>query len=383
MKIALVIEQMDPSCGGRETSTAQIAAEMARRGQDVTVLCRRGRLDAAGVTVRELGRRWLSRSRRLRGFVADAQEEIRRNRYDIVHAMLPLPGANVYQPRGGTIPAQCRASLRRRTVLIRQLFKLAEPLNRCRAVLGAMERQIVADPKVLCLAVSEMVAEEFQRHYSRRDGVRVIYNAVDVPDPLGEQRADWRQRLRYKVGCGSDNTVFLTVANNFPLKGVARTIEAFASWYHSAPSRRGSRLVVVGREMPEGYQRHASLRDVGPAVVFVPPTENVFQWYAAADACILLSWYDPCSRVVLEAARWGVPSITTVFNGAAEVLADGGGVVVPSPNDRRAVIMAMDQMADPAARAKCQAVLASLYDRLSVSRHVEELLHAYQEWIGR
>lgn len=133
MKIALVIERMDASRGGRETSTSQIACELARRGEDVTILCQQGRSEPAGVTIKELGRRGLTRSRKLANFIADVEREISAGRYDIVHAMLPVPSSNVYQPRGGTIPGQLAASLRCRTVFVRPMLRLLKPLNRCRA----------------------------------------------------------------------------------------------------------------------------------------------------------------------------------------------------------------------------------------------------------
>ena len=124
MNVALVIERMDCSRGGRETSTAQIAACLARRGVRVTILCQSGSWRAEGVAVCELGRRGLTRRGRLRGFVADVQREIAGGEFDIVHAMLPVPGANVYQLRGGTIPAQRAASRRRRSAVLRCLSRL-------------------------------------------------------------------------------------------------------------------------------------------------------------------------------------------------------------------------------------------------------------------
>jgi UDP-glucose:(heptosyl)LPS alpha-1,3-glucosyltransferase len=246
-----------------------------------------------------------------------------------------------------------------------------------------MEQVVVSDPKVLCLPPSQMVAQELERYYGRREGVRVVYNAVDVPDPAGAPRAEWRQRLRGGMGLDDDAVVFLVVAMNFALKGVAESIIAFARWYHTRRGRRLARLVIVGREAPEGYQRHANLRDVAGAVVFVPYAREVFQWYAAGDVCMLLSWYDPCSRVVLEAARWGIPSVTTIFNGAAELLAEGAGIAVRSPQDCKAIVGAMEQMADPDRRAAFSAACNRLADRLGIRRHVDELLQAYAELPGR
>jgi len=57
MKIALIIERMEPSRGGRETSTAQIAQRLAELGHSVTVLCQQGSWpsDSPGVEVVSLG----------------------------------------------------------------------------------------------------------------------------------------------------------------------------------------------------------------------------------------------------------------------------------------------------------------------------------------
>ncbi len=379
MRIALVIERMDPSRGGREASTAQIAAELAHRGQDVTVLCQTGRLDCPGVTVRQLGRRGLLRVAKARNFVADVRREIAAGDYDIVHATLPVPGANVYQPRGGTIPAQLDASLRRRSPLLAPAVSLASMLNLCRRHSGRLEAALVADDGVRCLAVSQMVADEFQRYYARTDGVRVVFNAVDAPPPDTPQRAEWRQEMRFRMGATGRTVVFLTVATNFVLKGVAEAIESFARFCHSRPGMPDARLVVVGREMVEGYQRHAALRDVAPLVVFAPPSREIFRWYAAADVCLLLSWYDPASRVVLEATRWGIPSITTACNGAGEVLAGGAGLVVPSPRARSAIVRAMEQMCDDDQRAACAAKCRQVAGELGISRHVDQLMAVYEE----
>ena len=245
--------------------------------------------------------------------------------------------------------------------------------------MGDLERQVVCDARTLCLAVSQMVADELDRHYGRRDGVRVIYNAVDVPDIDAETRAHWRQELRYRLGIGRGDTLFVTVAGNFRLKGVTETIVAFAEWVRGARSRRDARLVIVGGDWTESYQRFAGLRQVGGQVAFVPWTDEVFRWYSAADACVLLSWYDPCSRVVLEAVRWGVPAVTTRYNGASEVLQDGAGVVVDSPKDRAGVVAAMDVLADPDRRLRAIEACRAAADNLGIERHVDELLEAYGE----
>jgi len=376
MKVALVIERIDPHRGGRETSTAQVAAELARRGCDVTIVCQSGSWRGPGVEVRQVGARGISRTSRLRNFAADVARAIEGQGFDIVQATLPIPRANVYQPRGGTVPAQIAASLRRRSGPGRLLRRITEPLNACRRRMAAFERDLLTGRGAICVCVSRMVKDECLSYYGLQDGVEVVYNCVDAPPGDTEARDDDRRRVRGEIGAAPDDPVFLTVATNFELKGVAQAVEAFAQW-RSDSGCDGSRLVVVGRRGPNRHVKLAVDRGVGDAVVFAPPTEEIFQWYAAADAVILLSWYDPCGRVVLEAARWAIPSITTRFNGASEAFGDGGCIVVDSPLDTGAIVSAYAVLADPDARRKHSRACSRLGDYLGVERHVEELIDAY------
>ena len=384
MRIALVIERMDDFRGGRETSTGQIATVLASRGHEVEILCESGSWRGKGVEVVELGRRGLTRSGRLGKFIAAVQARMSSERYDIVHGMLPLPGANVYQLRSGTIPGRNAAARRRWGALAGIRVGLLGAMNLHRRRTADLERQVAGDPKTFCLAVSEMVAAEFHSAYGDSDRLRVIVNAVDLPPVDVEQRADWRQRLRFKMDVPSEGVVFLTVATNFRLKGIAELIAAFSKWIDRSRPTVPVRLVVVGRASVEGYQRMASMRNIAPITVFVPPVQNIYEWYAAADACVLLSWYDPCSRVVLEATRWGIPSLTTALNGASEVIAAcGGGVVVESPKDTAGIVAGLDALADPERREEMADACRATSDTLGMDRHVDQLLDVYREAVAR
>ena len=383
MKIALVIEHFDPSRGGREVSTAQVAMALARRGHDVTIFCQSCRDACDGVRVLPLKTHGLDRAQKLASFVKSVRGAAAEGDFDILHATLPVPGANVYQPRGGLLAAQAEAGLRRRRGWSRIAAALGRHLNPHRRKLRQLERKLLRNPNTLCLAVSEMVAREFLHYHGLRDGARVIYNAVDVPDIPDERRRQWRREFRQQVNAVPDGPLFLTVANNFVLKGVRETIDAFAQWYQSDSGVAGARLVIVGAGKARRYRLLAGRRGVGKQVAFPGQAENIFQWYAAADAVVLLSWYDPCSRVVLEAARWGIPSITTAYNGAGETLAGGAGIVVSSPRETAAVVEALADLADPARRAERSRACLALADRLGMDRHVDELLEVYAQITGK
>ncbi len=378
MRIALVIDRMDPARGGRETSTAEIAQRLADVGCRTTVYCTAAAWESPGVLVTPLGVRGPSRLIQFRNFTHDVIRVARERCEDVVHATFPLPGADVYQLRSGTIQAQREAALRRRGQVGRAIARAINPLNPRRAYLAHLEQKVFSDARAWLLPVSQMVAREILAVCPGRTRVRVVHNAVGPPNGEAESRWVRRAELRDRYGVSADEPVFLTIATNFELKGVAELIRAFAAWRRRRGAS-GGRLWIVGRGRPTRYMRLAARLGQVSTVQFFPATRDVFSRYAAADACVLLSWYDPCSRVVLEAMRMGLPSITTSQNGAADLLSGGAGVVVPTPRDQAAIVEALEQVVEPGARAAMQNACRMVESRISVETHVDALLEVYEQ----
>ncbi len=381
MKVALVIERMDERLGGKEVYTARIARALAQRGHAVTVVCQQaasaGLQAADGVEIIELGGAGLSKRGRLARFVQAAGQRTR-GQFDIVHAMLPLPGATIYQPHGGTIPGARTGRLASLTGARRILSNMGTAINPMRRLMARLERQVLADQRTCCLCVSDKVSRELAEHYGRRDNVRVIFNGVTMPPADDARRSQWRTQQRAQLGAGDGEALVLTVANNFRLKGVAQTIEAFAAW-QSQPNRRPARLVAVGQRDVSPYRRLARRLGVGEKVTFLPSCPDLLPWYAAADAVALLTWYDSCSLVLLEALCWGIPAVTTQCAGAACLVAQGGGAVLDSPREVARAARAMEELTSAAALARVQANCAAIAPGLGLYRHVDELAALYKE----
>ena len=375
MRIAFAIERLDPSRGGRERSTLEIARTLQCQGNEITVLCQESAVDDSSIRIRRLGPVSGSRVKRLRGFIADVQQVIRAKQFEIVHAMLPVPQADIYQIRSGTFPELRAAALRRRNVLSRGGALLAWHLNSYRSYLIELEQQVMRDRSVLCLPVSQAVAVEVARHYGRIKGVNVVYNGVACVRP-----PDWRlarQSRRQRLGLNDDDLMMLLPANDFRRKGVRETLVAFASWLKGQQKRPSAKLVVIGRESTAEYQRLAARLGCTDETVFADFDDDISSWFYAADACLLLSWYDPCSRVILESVRLGVPSVTTLMNGASEILRDGAGVVVSSPDSSAEVISAFNYLSQAKARAEMSEACSRIEGRLSIDSHVARLQAIY------
>ena len=83
--------------------------------------------------------------------------------------------------------------------------------------------------------------------------------------------------------------------------------------------------------------------------------------YWSSDFFVLPTYYDPCSLVVFEALACGLPVITTVCNGAGELMTDGReGYVITAPDALGELSAALDHMTDDEARARMSAHAARL-----------------------
>jgi UDP-glucose:(heptosyl)LPS alpha-1,3-glucosyltransferase len=102
-------------------------------------------------------------------------------------------------------------------------------------------------------------------------------------------------------------------------------------------------------------------------------------YYSAADLLVHPTYYDPCSRVVLEALLWGLPCVTTRFNGAAEVLEDGiTGRVIADPDDTAALAAAAAEASAASYRQALAERQPRLRHDLSAARHAAEVIRLYE-----
>ena len=161
-------------------------------------------------------------------------------------------------------------------------------------------------------------------------------------------------RERFKSLPGQ--TVGLMIAQHFRQKGLPQAIEALAKI-----DKRIS-LLIVGRDNPARKEKFSpSVSGVSDRVIFAGTTDSPADFYAAADFFILPTSYDSCSLVVLEALAMGLPIISTIFNGACEIMTGGAeGFVLQDPKNVPAQAEAMAKMLDPTRRAAMKAAALAL-----------------------
>lgn len=374
MKIGLVIERMEPWRGGAETSTNEIARLLSQRGHDVHIITGTHLVDTPGLTVHRIPTTTLLRPLRTATFVRRAADFVQRGGYNVVLATSPLPNADVYEPRGGLMGETLERNIATRTSKPRRMLKQALMATSMRQrSLHDLERAVFREGGPIIVAVSHYVARQCERFYGvHHPRVRVIFNGVNTRLPDPPQRAAYRSELRALYHIPDDALLLLFVAHNFRLKGLAPLIDTLANLVVAGFTR--FRLLVAGRDNPVGYQRQIDALKLGKHVTFIGPTQRSTAFFAAADVLVHPTYYDPCSRVVLEALSLGLPAITTSFNGAAEVMTDGReGFIIESPDALGMWARRIEELANPELREKMSERSIELRDKLSMRRHVEEL----------
>lgn len=384
MRIAIVQESIDAARGGAETSTREMAAALVKLGAEVTLVLAAPQacdtLDPrSGVRLVGLAQSGLTRVARCRNFLNAAPEFTRAARFDIVHAIVPIADADVYQPRGGTYRETIERSIALGAgPLGRGIRRLARRLNlRQQCLLRAEGRLLGGARPPLVAALSQYVARQVCSGYPHfpPERVRTVFNGVAFTPLSAGPAADARARLRTQWQIDAARPVGLFVAHNFRLKGLATLLQALAL----DPLRSAAPLLIVaGRDAPDPYARLARTLDVASQVRFVGAQTPVATLLAAADALIHPTWYDPCSRVVLEALIAGVPVVTTSANGASEAIGIGRqGFVIDPPDDAPALAVATRAAFGSDMRASSQSAAIGAAETLSMHRHARELLALY------
>lgn len=384
MRVAIVHEQVDARRGGAETSILELSAQLAALGAEVTIVTsatgeQSPAIENVAVHVVPVAGTRLGRAIR---FIAEADRFNRDPRFDIVHAVTPCFSANVYQPRGGTYAETVNRSVARgRTPIGRAIKRLGRRMNRRQRFLLLAERRMMTSPHPpLVAAVSQYVAGQVCRDFPLfpRDRMRVVLNGVNVA-PLVDVAGDARERERAAIGVGAEQKLILFVAHNFKLKGLGELLRACAM----LPRRVDWRLAIAGRDNPAAYERLAARLGIRERVCVLGARGDLPVLYAAADVLAHPTWFDPCSRVVLEALCAGLPAVTTRYNGAGEAIDPGvNGAVVDEPNDITALASEIERCLDPGLRARCEQAAGDARERLSMRRHARELMALYEAVLG-
>jgi UDP-glucose:(heptosyl)LPS alpha-1,3-glucosyltransferase len=379
MKIGFQIENLDPARGGAETYVYQFATELLAAGHEVHLIAAAFGSTPRGAYSHRVMRRGLTRWSRDVRFARAAGRAARRSELDVVVAVGRTFGADVLQPHGGSLIGSRRQNLLLlRSGLVRALKDGFDSINpRIRTQLWIEQQQFADQPTPEVVAISRMVRDDIRHFHGVPDErLHLIYNGVDLerfsPEACRTQRAEARALYRLD----EDEVCYLTIAHNFRLKGVRELVEAAARLDRARPWR----VIVIGKAAAKPYLDRAAELGCADRFHFPGASPDVVPAYAAADVYVQPSWYDPCSLVVLEALACGRPVITTRFNGASELMADGReGFIIDSPDQTDRLADAMTRLMDADLRRPMGEAARPAVQEYSLARNFREMMAVFEK----
>ncbi len=199
-------------------------------------------------------------------------------------------------------------------------------------------------------------------------------------DALVDAHGIDRRRV-HVVGCGRNivprgpvvhdwsTPRFLFVGNDWQRKNGPAVMSAFRTLRHRHP---GARLDVAGGHPPldaAGVRGHGQLRLDRPE-----DRRRLAALFTGATCLVMPSTVEPFGIVYAEAAGFGVASIAGNIGGTTTAVGAGGLLV--DPTDHRALVDAMETMADPATAQRLGRLAAQRAPALTWRKVAERILRA-------
>ncbi len=224
------------------------------------------------------------------------------------------------------------------------------------------------------IAISNLVRQDLGRYFGRADGVRLIYHGVDSEKFHPRQKTICRDRLRSELGAAPGESLALFVGNL--QKGAAAAIRAAAR----VP---GVRLALVSASNPAADRAIARAAGVEHRVVFRPMSEQIEQYFAAADLFVFPTIYEPYGMVISEAMACGLPVITSRTAGASELIEHGkSGWLTAEPWDADQIAEGLRALADDAdLRNRLGANARSKIERYTWDLAAAQTIAVYREFL--
>jgi glycosyltransferase involved in cell wall biosynthesis len=389
MKVAIIIERYDISLGGAEWLVYELASALSQLGVDVDILAAQGKNSATNVRI--LCPEGQSKRISLSSFAKLTSNYLDRNHYDIIHSLIPLTFADAYQPPGGSFAeAIIRNAESYRNKLICSYKKATALTNWRRTEMVLAEKKLCRNPNgPVIAALSNYVKDQFINHYnldSRR--IALVPNGVKVDIQVDSEIAEKLKTQIFQqleIESSSDPVFFLFGANNFRLKGLNVLIEALAILEKSQTPRTPC-LIVAGGGKINQFRSIAEKLNVSKRIVFLGHLPHIQNALSISDVAVLPTFYDPCSRYILEALAASKPVITTKFNGASDFFVNNRhGKVLDSPENKDALAEAIRYFTDTKniENASKAIVEDNLKENISIDRAARQLLDVYESILQR
>lgn len=246
-----------------------------------------------------------------------------------------------------------------------------------------VEKQILEQADCI-VATSPQEQEYLSRLVAKQGNVKMIPYGTDVETfhtiPKAEARA--------KLGLDRNEQIVLYVGRFDPRKGIETLVRASAQ--SQAFSEGNLKLVIVGGSCPDRLdgQERSRIEHIVQETELIEKTlftgqvkHNILPfYYAAADVCVIPSYYEPFGLVAIEALACGTPVIASDVGGLKFTVLSGKTGLRVSPDNVAALSTAIDRVLANKDWAKYLGTCGSLQvnQQFSWTKIVSQLSRLYE-----
>lgn len=200
------------------------------------------------------------------------------------------------------------------------------------------------------VAITQSVSQEYIDLGCSPEQIEHVPNGIDLPRFLAHEHGDVAQlRLKEK-----NKFTFLVVGRNHPKKNFAQLVEAAAAL--AKTTKEAFEILIVGTGVSElqGLVDQYNVCDLvtlieptnseqDPQTVPVFPSDDILDYYMAADCFVMPSLIETFGIVVAEAMGGGLPVIAANSPGCRDVIRNGQDGLI-YPGDLKSLVDAMQQV---------------------------------------
>lgn len=212
----------------------------------------------------------------------------------------------------------------------RSWARFRQKINPLHPVLLDLEKRHFAERNYRkVVALTPEVRGDLERLYGvPHEDIVVIPNGF-APAEFNLETKARRAAVRSELGIAEDARVLVFVANEAERKGLEPLLNALAKL-----NKPNLHLLAVGRLPAATWAPVAEKLGLAGRVHWTGPSAQVARYYAASDAFVLPTFYEPWGLVVVEAMACGLPVLTSKVAGAAEAVKEGvTGELLDNPKD--------------------------------------------------
>ncbi|PAS95988.1 MAG: hypothetical protein BSR46_16125 [Candidatus Dactylopiibacterium carminicum] len=381
LHLAIVRQAYNPF-GGAERFIERALNSLGPDAVRVTLLTRKWNSEPRpGMAVRLLRTPGLGRLLRDISFTRSVRTLIRSQVFDLVQSHERIPGCDIFRAGDGLHVSW----LEQRARTLGTLGRLLQRLSPWHRYILRMEARMFAHPHLRAVICnSEMVRQDVARRYPRlASRLHLIHNGIDLAHFHPGLRAQYRDSIREQLGVPESARVVVFVGSGFERKGVGQLLAAMAE-----PGLTQAELWVIGKDKhARRFQRRAQQLGVASRVRFLGPKKDVAPYLGAADAFALPTLYDPMPNAALEALASGLPVLSSIQSGAAELIQLGQNGERVDALDIHGIATALGRLLEAAHDPSQQPALASAARQsvaaMSQESMAAELTALYRQLLGQ